>query len=116
MLTLAVSAAGLAQIPSKRLLNLDDLDRLRYVADPQCSPDGRWVAYTAAQVDKEKDKRITHLWMASWTAARILSLRTEQTRRTRPDNRYLAFMSSREGETKGSQVWLLDRRGGEAGN
>jgi dipeptidyl aminopeptidase/acylaminoacyl peptidase len=32
-----------------------------------------------------------------------------------PDGRWLAFTSGREGgETKGSQVWLLDRRGGEA--
>ena len=33
-----------------------------------------------------------------------------------PDGRYLAFLSDREGATKveGAQVWLLDRRGGEA--
>ncbi len=32
-----------------------------------------------------------------------------------PDGRWLAFTSGREGgDTKGSQVWLLDRRGGEA--
>jgi Tol biopolymer transport system component len=31
-----------------------------------------------------------------------------------PDGRYLSFTSSREGKAKGSQVWLLDRRGGEA--
>src|SRR5436190_5473246 len=31
-----------------------------------------------------------------------------------PDGKYLAFMSSRPGKAKGSQVWLLDRNGGEA--
>jgi dipeptidyl aminopeptidase/acylaminoacyl peptidase len=31
-----------------------------------------------------------------------------------PNGRYLSFTSSREGKAKGSQVWVLDRRGGEA--
>lgn len=31
-----------------------------------------------------------------------------------PDDKYLAFSSERDGEAKGSQVWLLDRRGGDA--
>ena len=30
-----------------------------------------------------------------------------------PDDRYLSFLSSRQ-EGKGSQIWLMDRRGGEA--
>jgi dipeptidyl aminopeptidase/acylaminoacyl peptidase len=31
-----------------------------------------------------------------------------------PDGKYISFTSGREGEAKGSQVWVLDRRGGEA--
>jgi dipeptidyl aminopeptidase/acylaminoacyl peptidase len=31
-----------------------------------------------------------------------------------PDGQYLSFTSSRPGPAKGSQVWVLDRRGGEA--
>ncbi len=31
-----------------------------------------------------------------------------------PDGKWLAFTSSRPGKAKGSQVWVLDRRGGEA--
>jgi dipeptidyl aminopeptidase/acylaminoacyl peptidase len=31
-----------------------------------------------------------------------------------PDGRYISFTGTRPGPTKGSQVWLLDRRGGEA--
>ncbi|HEX9106362.1 MAG TPA: S9 family peptidase, partial [Longimicrobiales bacterium] len=37
----------------------------------------------------------------------------ETSPRWSPDGRWLAFLSSRQ-EGKGSQVWLLDRRGGEA--
>lgn len=117
-LAFTLSFSGLAQTSSKRVLNLDDLNRLRYVGDPQCSPDGKWVAYTVAQVDKEKDKRVTHIWMASWDGDQDVQLtygtESENSPRWSPDNRFLAFMSSREGQTKGSEVWLLDRRGGEA--
>jgi Tol biopolymer transport system component len=31
-----------------------------------------------------------------------------------PDGRYISFTSSRPGPAKGSQVWVMDRRGGEA--
>ncbi len=31
-----------------------------------------------------------------------------------PDGRYISFMSSRPGTVKGDQVWVMDRRGGEA--
>lgn len=118
LFSLLVSLSGLAQTPAKRVLNLDDLNRLRYVGDPQCSPDGRWVAYTVAQVDNEKDKRVTQIWMASWDGSEDIQLtygtESESTPRWSPDGRYLSFVSSRDGQTKGSQVWLLDRRGGEA--
>lgn len=33
-----------AQTPAKTSLNLDDLYHLQDVSDPQCSPDGKWVA------------------------------------------------------------------------
>ncbi len=118
LLLLCVCLPGLAQTAPKRVLNLDDLNRLRYVGDPECSPDGAWVAYTVAQVDKEKDKRVTQIWMASWDGAQDIQLTygTESVSAPKwsPDGRYLSFSSSREGQAKGSQIWLLDRRGGEA--
>ncbi|MBV9308521.1 MAG: S9 family peptidase, partial [Acidobacteriaceae bacterium] len=39
---------------------------------------------------------------------------SESSPRWSPDGNFLAFVSSRPGKTKGSQVWVLDRRGGEA--
>jgi dipeptidyl aminopeptidase/acylaminoacyl peptidase len=38
----------------------------------------------------------------------------ESSPRWSPDGKYLSFTSSRKGAAKGSQVWLLDRAGGEA--
>ncbi len=49
--------------PAKRPIGLDDLAKIKTVGDPQVSPDGKWVAYTAGTVDAEKDKRDTDVWM-----------------------------------------------------
>ncbi|MEO8727628.1 MAG: S9 family peptidase [Acidobacteriaceae bacterium] len=112
----AFTCTALAQ--TKRAINLDDLARLHEVADPQLSADGKWIAYTVSTVDKDADKRITHISLVSWDGAQHLPVTygSESTSSPRfsPDGQYLAFTSGRPGETKGSQIWLLDRRGGEA--
>jgi dipeptidyl aminopeptidase/acylaminoacyl peptidase len=118
---LAAAAPGASQA-RKRLINLDDLARMKTVGDPQVSPDGRWVAYTLGTVDAEKDRRDTDLWMVSWDGTTTVQLTftpedSESQPRWSPDNRYLAFLATRGDEALkklGPQVWLLDRTGGEA--
>ncbi len=101
-----------------RVLGLDDLAKLQDVSDPRVSPDGAWVAYAVASVDEGDDKRVTHLWMASWDGKQRVQLtygkESASSPRWSPDGKYLAFLSSRAGAAKGEQVWLMDRRGGEA--
>ncbi|HEX8169868.1 MAG TPA: S9 family peptidase [Thermoanaerobaculia bacterium] len=106
----------------RRALTTADLARLRGVADPQVSPDGRWIAYTVSTVDAEKDKRDSDVYMVGWDGADRIRLTataesSESKPRWSPDGRYLAFLAKRgdDDEKKlGAQVWLLDRRGGEA--
>jgi dipeptidyl aminopeptidase/acylaminoacyl peptidase len=106
----------------KRSIGLDDLARIKAVGDPQVSPDGKWVAYTVGTTDPEKDKRDTDLWMAGWDGTEQIRLTStadtsENSPRWSPDNRFLAFLTSRGDETQkkqGAQVWLLNRAGGEA--
>lgn len=90
---------------------------MQQVSNPQCSPDGKWIAYTVTSVDREADKRRTSIWMVNWEGTQSLRLtygpESSTSPRWSPDGKYLAFLSSRTGEGK-SQIWLLDRRGGEA--
>ncbi|HEV7620789.1 MAG TPA: S9 family peptidase, partial [Flavisolibacter sp.] len=111
-----------AQSTNKRMLQPSDLYRLQHVSSPQVSPDGKWVAYVVSSVDTSKDKRNTKLWMISWDGKESVELTNgpgnENNPKWSPDGKYLSFLSARkEAEEKteaGAQLWIMDRRGGEA--
>lgn len=118
LFALCACTFSFAQSPATRLLKIDDLDRLAEVDDPQVSPDGKWVAYTVSVINRDEDKSVSNLWMVSWDGSQHIRLtygtESESSPRWSPDGKYLSFVSSRPGKSKGSQVWVLDRRGGEA--
>lgn len=106
-------------VPAPRPVVPDDIARLRRVSDPQVDPKGEWVAYTVTSTDEMADKQLSHLWMARWDGTRTLQLtgrsgESESTPRFSPDGQWLAFTSSRGDEKHDSQLWVMDRAGGEA--
>ncbi len=115
LFALLFSTSALFSAEERRLLRPADIYSLREVRDPQVSPDGQWIAYVVVSRDEKTDKADRNLWMVPSKGGEAVQLtsspESEDTPRFSPDGRYVAFLSSREGEK--TQVWLLDRRGGE---
>ncbi|MBZ5859127.1 S9 family peptidase [Flavihumibacter profundi] len=117
---LTVFAAGmvlLASAQAKRPISPSDVYRLQQPSSPKVSPDGKWVVYDLSSVDSAKDKSSTDLWMVSWDGKEQVQLTfdpgSEGNAHFSPDGKYISFIATR-GDDKQSQLYLLDRRGGEA--
>jgi dipeptidyl aminopeptidase/acylaminoacyl peptidase len=93
-----------------------DFYHIPTLGDPQLSPDGKWIAYSLAEVDSAKDKRVSHIWMQSYDGKQSIQLTfgddPASTPKWSPDGKYVSFLSEKDSKT-GGQVWLMDRRGGE---
>ncbi|HTQ61922.1 MAG TPA: S9 family peptidase [Candidatus Solibacter sp.] len=111
-------SAGQQSHPSTALrkITIDDYFRIHDVGQPELSPDGQWIAYSVRTKMLKENKNETRIWMVSTHGGDPLPMTAEAVSsghpRWSPDNKYLAFTSSRDGGK--SQVWVLNRLGGEA--
>ena len=91
-----------------------DLHSLKRLADPQISPDGKWVLYQQTAIDLGKTRN-TDLFLVAATggASRALTShpKSDSQGRFSKDGTRIAFLSSRDGAP---QVYVLDLGGGEA--
>ena len=103
---------------AKHPFTFEDMMSLKRVAEPVPSPDGKWVLFSAVDVDLAANKKTPHIWIVplstdgatgvSPVGARERVLISDQDGdrpRWAPDGKRFAFLSTKEG---GSQVWVAD--------
>jgi dipeptidyl aminopeptidase/acylaminoacyl peptidase len=100
---------GLAQGQQRRPMTFEDMMKMRRLGDIAVSPDGRWVMFSATDVDLAKNTKTSHLFIVpvggGETRALTSSLAGESRGRFSPDGKRILFESPREG---GQQIWLAD--------
>lgn len=114
---LASLTCTLAPAEDIKPFSVDDLVRLARISEVALSPDGRHVLYTMRETDMDANKGRTDLWQLELGAPDSKPQRLTQheandtSGRWSPDGKRIYFLSTRSGS---SQVWRLDRAGGEA--
>ncbi len=112
---LALSAAMLTTASAqKRPFTIEDLYKVRSVAGPQISPDGKNIAFTVTENFLSEGKSRTEIYMMTADGNNLRKL-TDNTAsdyhpRWSPDGKSLLFLSAR---SEGPQAWLLSLEGGE---
>jgi len=108
-LVLFFSSLLFAQAPGKRPFTFEDMMALKRVAEPVVSPDGRWAAFSAVDVNLEENTRRSHLWVVPVEGGEARQLTFDKSGEERPrwspDGKSLLFVSAREG---GSQIWVAE--------
>jgi dipeptidyl aminopeptidase/acylaminoacyl peptidase len=114
LVVLAFAAEG-----DKKMAIQDSL-AIKNVGSPTFSPDGKWIAYTISEWDKENDRRVSHIYLVSSSRENVgvgksIKLtngeKGESAPQWSPDGTRLAFTADRD---KGNQIWLISPFGGEA--
>ena len=54
---------GTSSASGKRPMTFEDLQRMKRVSDPQVSASGKWVMFSAVDVDLTANTKTSHLWV-----------------------------------------------------
>ncbi len=114
-------AATPHRIPDRRPITETDLFKFVWAADPQMSPNGSQVAFVLVNVNEDKDRYETQIYVVpsdgSAPPRPLTSGRNDRSPRWSPSGREIAFVRTPDpvdGKPKPSQIYLISMDGGEA--
>ncbi len=92
----------------KRPFTFDDMMKLKRLGEPVPSPDGKWIVFSATDVNLGENTKKTHLWIVPATGGEARRLNSESENeeerpRFSPDGTKLIFTSK---ATDPAQIWL----------
>jgi dipeptidyl aminopeptidase/acylaminoacyl peptidase len=95
---------------TRRPMTFEDMMKMRRLGDIDVSRDGKWVLFSATDVDLEKNTRTPHLWIvradgSAPETALTSSMAGESRGRFSSDGKQILFLTARSG---GQQIWLAD--------
>ena len=112
---MAASAVGSARTAPERRFTGADLFDLSIAADPQISPDGRWIAYVRRANDIMSDKAVSSIWLIDTQSGEEVPVAGQNGAAFSPrwseDGKRLAYASTAGGS---AQLWVRWMNGGEA--
>jgi dipeptidyl aminopeptidase/acylaminoacyl peptidase len=101
---------------ARRPMTPQELTRIRFISDPQLSPDGRQVAFVVTTLAADKDQYLANIWLVDTAGGEPRRFTTGPKRDTKPrwspDGTRLAFLAERDGHAK-AQVYVMPAAGGE---
>jgi dipeptidyl aminopeptidase/acylaminoacyl peptidase len=103
---LFLTSSAFAQ--TKHPFTFEDMMSLKRVGEPVPSPDGKWVAFSAVDVDLNANTRTPHVWivpLAGGDSREIVKDQDADRPRWSPDGKRFLFLSKKDG---GAQVWIAD--------
>ncbi|HET9183849.1 MAG TPA: S9 family peptidase [Candidatus Angelobacter sp.] len=98
-------------VPSraKHPFTFKDMMALKRIGSPSLSPDGKWVLFTAMDVNLDQNTRTNHIWVVPSSGGDARPLTSdpagESGARWSPDGKKFLFVSARGG---GQQVWVAE--------
>jgi len=100
----------------KRLVDIQDLYKMRFLREIALSPDGGKIAYTVEWMDKKKNKYFSNLYVIDVDGRKRQFIRGNKDIKNpkwSPNGKYISYIMT-DGEKKTQDIWVIPGDGGEA--